>query len=145
SASKHVCFILAGSSGNSLDDMVARIEKRPKGLDLLSRIPVENRVSIPSLTFGDRMIVALCQLLRAGSEKGIQVHEVERLALYYLTVNPHLSSARHLRDFALRCVQRIPPGRGSHQVRLSVQCWRRREQGVLEQDSEPSQTIGEFI
>ena len=110
SASKHVCFILAGSSGNSLDDMVARIEKRPKGLDLLSRIPVENRVSIPSLTFGDRMIVALCQLLRAGSEKGIQVHEVERLALYYLTVNPHLSSARHLRDFALRCVQRIPPG-----------------------------------
>src|SRR3989454_4419028 len=110
SASKHVCFILAGSSGNSLDDMVARIEKRPKGLDLLSRIPVENRVSIPSLTFGDRMIVALCQLLRAGSEKGIQVHEVERLALYYLTVNPHLSSARHLRDFALKCVQRIPRG-----------------------------------
>src|SRR2546428_8083932 len=37
------------------------------------------------------------------------------------------------------------PGRGWHQVRLSVQCWRRREQGVLEQDSEPSQTIGEFI
>jgi TolB-like protein/Tfp pilus assembly protein PilF len=108
--SKQVCFILAGSSGNSLDDMVTRIEKRPKGVDLLSRIPVENRVSIPSLTFGDRMIVALCQLLKAATEKGIQVHEVEKLALYYLTVNPRLGSARHLRDFALRCVQRIPRG-----------------------------------
>src|SRR6267143_1869128 len=37
--SKQVCFILAGSSGNSLDVMVTRNEKRrPQGIDLWSRI-----------------------------------------------------------------------------------------------------------
>src|SRR3989449_9403054 len=39
---KRVCFILAGSSGRSLEEMTTAIQQRPKGADLLSRIPADH-------------------------------------------------------------------------------------------------------
>src|SRR5256712_421016 len=47
---KRVCFILAGSSGRSLEEMTTAIQQRPKGADLLSRIPADHRLAVPSLT-----------------------------------------------------------------------------------------------
>jgi pimeloyl-ACP methyl ester carboxylesterase len=40
-------FILAGSSGSSLVEMKGRIASRPKGADLLTRIPAGNEYEIP--------------------------------------------------------------------------------------------------
>ena len=104
------CFILAGSSGNSLSEMKERIAKRPKGVDLLSRIPARNESAIPGLALGDRILVASTQFLRASSEKGRQTDEVEKLVLYYIALNPKLNSARQIRDLAIHCIERMPRG-----------------------------------
>src|SRR5207245_873998 len=59
-------FILAGSSAASLTEMKERIGKRPKGSDLLSRIPDENEFEIPRLNNGDKVIIALQHLRNAS-------------------------------------------------------------------------------
>jgi TolB-like protein/Flp pilus assembly protein TadD len=104
------CFILAGSGGNSLSEMKERMAKRPKGVDLLSRIPARNEASIPGLTLGDKLLVASTQFLRASGEKGQHIDEVEKLVLYYIALNPKLTSARQIRDLAIHCIERMPSG-----------------------------------
>ena len=103
-------FILAGSSTSGIDQMKRRIASRPKGGDVLSRIPVTNEFVIPSLSPGDMMLVSLAQLRHAGRGMGRTVNEVEKLALYYICSNPRLSNARQLRSFAARSVERLPIG-----------------------------------
>jgi pimeloyl-ACP methyl ester carboxylesterase len=103
-------FVLAGSSASSLLEMKQRLSVRPKGPDLLSRIPTANEFSIPPLTVVDRIAVIAVQIDRAAREHQRRVHEVEKLALYYVVSNPRLASARQLREFAVRCVERLPAG-----------------------------------
>ena len=62
-------FILAGSSGENIGTMKEGIGARPKGSDLLSRIPARNEYSIPPMTAGDRLVVALSTLKAAAREK----------------------------------------------------------------------------
>jgi hypothetical protein len=78
--------------------MKERIAKRPKGVDLLSRIPSRNESALPGLTLGDRLLVASTQFLRAASERGQKTDEVEKLVLYYIALDPKLNSARQIRD-----------------------------------------------
>src|SRR2546425_3824530 len=99
-----------GSSGRSLEEMTAAIRQRPKGADLLSRIPADHRLAVPSLTEGDRALVTVVQLLHAAAERGRLIREVEKMALFYATANAQLESARQLRDFAINCARRIPQG-----------------------------------
>ncbi|MCI4371945.1 MAG: hypothetical protein L3J78_04780, partial [Thermoplasmata archaeon] len=103
-------IILAGSSGTRMDDLERSMAARPKGSDLLSRIPLENIAEIPPMTAGDRLLVTLASFQTAGSAMGHPVAEVEKLALYYVLLSPSLGSARQLREFASRALQRIPPG-----------------------------------
>jgi len=101
-------FVLAGSSGDSMAEMKSLIASRPKGADLISRIPDSNQFEIPSMTLGDKILVTLASLRRAGHDTGRDVAEVEKLALYYVAKNEGLDSARQLREFALRCLERMP-------------------------------------
>lgn len=103
-------FVLAGSSGSSLPEMKKSVASRPKGADMLSRIPSENEYSIPPMSVGDRLLVVLRQLRQAGKEMGREVREVERLGLYYVALDPRLSSARQLRECAVRCAERMLQG-----------------------------------
>ncbi len=103
-------FILAGSSGENIGTMKESIGARPKGSDLLSRIPARNEYSIPPMTAGDRLVVALSTLKAAAKERGKEISDVEKVALYYIGLNPTLSSARQLRDFSRMCVHRLPTG-----------------------------------
>jgi pimeloyl-ACP methyl ester carboxylesterase len=103
-------FVLAGSSGSSLPEMKRGIVSRPKGTDLLSRIPVTNEYVIPPFSIGDRILVALSQLRQAGQEAGKVVQEVEKLGLFFVALSPRLANARQLREFAVRAVERMPPG-----------------------------------
>jgi pimeloyl-ACP methyl ester carboxylesterase len=103
-------FVLAGSSASSLGEMKQRISTRPKGTDLLSRIPASNEFSIPSLTADDKLSVVLAQLTTAAAERGRTVREVEKLALCYVLGHPQLGSPRQLREVAVRCVERMPEG-----------------------------------
>ena len=101
-------FVLAGSSGDSMAEMKSLIASRPKGADLISRIPESNQFEIPYMTLGDKILVTLASLRRAGRDTGRDVAEVEKLALYYVAKNEGLDSARQLREFALRCLERMP-------------------------------------
>ncbi len=103
-------FILAGSSGKDLAEMEARMEARPKGTDLVSRIPHENAYEIPAMTQGDRILMAAANLCQAGRDLGRPVGEVEKLGLYYVALSPSLTSARQIREFALRSLERLPAG-----------------------------------
>jgi ABC-type dipeptide/oligopeptide/nickel transport system ATPase component len=104
------CFILAGSSGSDISEMKKRISLRQKGIDLLNRIPNGNECVVPSLSVGDKILVALCQLTKAAKELDFEVREVEKLALCYIALNSRLSSARQLRELAVNCVRRMPKG-----------------------------------
>jgi TolB-like protein/Flp pilus assembly protein TadD len=99
-------FVLAGSSGGTMGEFKERIAARPKGADLLSRVPEANEWEIPPMAAGDRILVALSQMLNAAGEVGRPVAAVEKLALYYLAAAPHLANARQLREFAVRAVAR---------------------------------------
>lgn len=103
-------FILAGSSGYSLDGMKERIASRPKGRDLLSRIPTENEYVIAPMSFGDRILVVMSQFVRAGKASGRDIRAVEKLGLYYIALNSKLANARQLYEFAIRAVERGPRG-----------------------------------
>lgn len=106
----HAAFVLAGSSGFSLEGMKQRIGGRPKGSDVLSRIPVVNQFVIPAMSFGDRVLITLRQFVEAGRRLGHEIGQVEKLGLYYVAVNGRLANARQLQEFAARSVERIPRG-----------------------------------
>jgi hypothetical protein len=110
SRSKPLVFIMAGSSGFSLDGMKERMAIRPKGQDLLSRVPAENQFIIPPMSFGDRILIVLSQFAQAGRELGHEINFVEKLGLYYVALNERLSNARQLHEFAVRAVERVPRG-----------------------------------
>ena len=101
-----VVFVLAGSSGATIEEFKERIRGRPKGADVLSRVPQANGWEIAPMDEGDRILVALSQMLGAAAELDRRVTEVEKLALYYLASATHLANARQLREFAVRAVER---------------------------------------
>jgi hypothetical protein len=109
-AAAPIVFVFAGSSGSSVDGMREVMAERPKGADLLSRIPVENVHSIAPLDIGDRILVALSQLRSAAAEAGRRIAAVERMALFYLSVDNRLGSPRQLRELCVRAVERLLPG-----------------------------------
>lgn len=101
-------FVLAGSSGSSLEDIKQRIAARPKGTDLLSRIPTGHEHVIGPMSLGDRLLIVLSQLRQAGQERSRDIRAIEKLGLYYVALNPRLANARQLREFAVRAVERVP-------------------------------------
>src|SRR4029077_12860722 len=103
-------FIMAGSSGTSLAEMKAKMARRAKGNDLLSRIPHGNELQIPPLVPGDKVLLTLASLRQAGKDTGRIVIEVEKIAVYYMASRPELDSPRQLREYCVRCVERMPTG-----------------------------------
>jgi pimeloyl-ACP methyl ester carboxylesterase len=103
-------FVLAGSSGSSLVEMKGRIASRPKGADLLSRIPAGNEYEISPMNLGDRVLVVLSQFRKVGREVAREIKEVEKLSLYYVALNSRLANARQLRELAVRAIERLPTG-----------------------------------
>jgi len=101
-----IVFVLAGSSGATIEEFKARIRARPKGTDVLSRVPEANGWEIAPMDAGDRILVALSQMRNAASELDRSVAGVEKLALHYLAAAPRLANARQLREFAVRAVER---------------------------------------
>ena len=101
-----IVFVLAGSSGATIEEFKGRIRARPKGTDVLSRVPEANGWEIAPMDTGDRILVALSQMLNAALELDRSVAGVEKLALHYLASAPHLANARQLREFAVRGVER---------------------------------------
>ena len=102
-------YCLAGSSGSDITELIEMIRSRPKGPDLVNRIPKGNEFPVLPLGVGDKVLVSVVQLVLAAQEEGRTVREIEKLALYYLAVHPSFTSARQLRSRTAQCAQRIPP------------------------------------
>lgn len=105
---KRRVYVLAGSSAASLDGITDLISSRPKGVDILSRIPHGNEYSIPPLGAIDNVLVFLSALQEAAADSGRRINEVEKLGLYYVATSPQLGNARRLREAALRAIERVP-------------------------------------
>jgi predicted ATPase len=103
-------LVFAGSSGSNLDAMKQGMASRPKGADLLSRIPGGNVYSIEPMGIGDRVLVALSHLRAATRETGQDLSAVEKMVLFYISIEPSLGNARQLREFAVRAAERLLPG-----------------------------------
>jgi predicted ATPase/tetratricopeptide (TPR) repeat protein len=105
-----IVFVLAGSTASSVEEMKQAMASRPKGADLVSRIPYENVYSIAPMNTGDRVVVALAQFESAARQAGRDLCEVEKMALFYLAVDPRLGNARQLRELTVRAIERLQPG-----------------------------------
>jgi pimeloyl-ACP methyl ester carboxylesterase len=103
-------FVMAGSSGSSMAEMKERIAARPKGADLLNRVPRGNEYEIQPISLGDRLLVATSHFSQAGREVDRVIKAVEKLALYYVALIPSLANPRQVREFAVRAVERLPSG-----------------------------------
>ncbi len=104
---KVIVFVLVGSSEAGVEGLARAIRSRPKGADMLDRVPADRRFEIPALTQQDRVIVVASQVLDAAAERKQSVEWLEKLALYYILSSDHLSSPRQLRDLAVTAVQRL--------------------------------------
>jgi hypothetical protein len=71
---------------------------------------LHNVHSIAPLDLGDRILVAVSQLRAAAAEAGRRIAAVERMALFYVSVDERLGSPRQLRDLCVRAAERLLPG-----------------------------------
>jgi hypothetical protein len=77
-------FVLAGSGGANLGEIKKRIAARPKGADLLSRIPAGNEYEIMPLGIGDRILVVLSQFREVGKEFNREINKLKSLGFITL-------------------------------------------------------------
>jgi len=102
-----VCFILAGSSGATIDKMKEKIRSKNKGKDFLSRIPITNEYIIPTLNVGDRLLVVASQLLNLSNNIGWEINRIDKLALFYILVNPQYSNPRQISQLLVNAIARV--------------------------------------
>jgi len=105
-----VCFILAGSRGTTIDEMKKKILSKNKGKDFLSRILATNEYIVPSLNVGDNLLVGSSQLLNTAKMNELEINAIDKLALFYIAVNPQFSSARQISELVVNAIERIPYG-----------------------------------
>jgi hypothetical protein len=103
----HVVFMLVGSSGKGLNGLLQSMSERPKGKDLIDRVPSSNRFEIPPVVEEDRLIVFIKQALIAARAKGQRTREIDRLVLYYVLKRSELASPRQCAEFAKSAVSRM--------------------------------------
>jgi len=104
-----ICFILAGSGEGSIDKMKEKIKSKNKGKDCLNRIPDDNQYVIPTPNVGDRFLAIASQLLNK-SKKRFEINRIDKLALFYILVNPKYSTLRQIEQLVTSAVLRVPYG-----------------------------------
>ncbi len=101
-----VTFVLVGNR-ETLSDMKNHINSRQMGKDVLRRIPLKNECEIPRMSVGDRIVIAICNIIEAARKKGKGIKQVEKSALFFMSLDPRLDSAGRLSDFASSVAQDI--------------------------------------
>lgn len=105
-----ICFILAGSGGASIDEMKKKILSKNKGKDCLSRILATNEYTVPPLNIGDNLLVGTSQLLNIAKLNNLEINSIDKLALFYIAVNPQFSTARQISELVVNATERIQYG-----------------------------------
>jgi len=103
---KRIVFVLIGSTPNSMDSMVQAMERRQKGKDLLSRVPINNRFVIPPATLEDAATMVVAQIVP-------KVQAVDKNALLYVLCNKeYRTSPRQLSECVRKAAKRLKEGEG---------------------------------
>ena len=108
-ASPNKVFVLIGST---LPDIAALknaiASKTMGGNDLVTRIRCE--VSVPQLTDGDRMLIALSQIRRCAAACSRRIRRIEKFALFYALVSDRCRTGRGMTELVSRAVEMLPAG-----------------------------------
>lgn len=106
--SKRAVFILIGSTRSGIEGLATSIKNRPKGRDILDRIPFDKRFIINPLDDMDKVALMSSHILGAAKSKDCNVNSIEKFALYYVVINENLSSPRQIKNLAISTIQRLP-------------------------------------
>ncbi|MFW9995360.1 MAG: AAA family ATPase [Candidatus Odinarchaeota archaeon] len=101
-------IFFAGSAENSLEEFIRRkIANRPKGKDVLSRIFIHNRFNLPVSVDGDRLIMAISEIINFNKTNGYNISYIEKAALYYLLSKEGLKNPRQLTEYIKRSLGNV--------------------------------------
>lgn len=104
---RHVVYVLAGSGYSSLDGMLAELRSREKGTDAVSRVPAANRVTVPAMELGDRLLVFVS--VATTAKIGEPISSVEQFGLYNVLCRAELDTPREVTAVAQQAAARMRP------------------------------------
>lgn len=104
-----VVFVLVGSSGSGLEQMVGGMLNRNKGKDLIDRVPSEHRFAIAPAAIGDKLAMFAESLDREARATDHVVQAIEKTALLYVLSSTEFETPRQLQELALRILARLDP------------------------------------
>lgn len=105
SRERPIVFVLVGSLAAGKESLIRLIQERPKGRDLIDRIPARQRIEIPVPEIGDRLLIFVSVL---AERRDPPIERIEKLALYYALSRDDLRSSRQVEDFAVEILSRLP-------------------------------------
>ena len=106
-ADRHVVYVLAGSGYGSLEGMLEELRSREKGTDAVSRVPAGNRVTVPAMDLGDRLLVFVS--VATSAKNGESIGTFERFGLYNVLCRPELDTPREVTIVAQQAAARMRP------------------------------------
>jgi hypothetical protein len=109
---RRAVFVLIGSKKSGLDQMIKGIGKRPKGNDLVDRVPERNRFEIPAMSAGDRAIVMATQTLIAAGSRDPTIDRLDKLAAYYVLIRNN-RTPRQVTEMIKQAMRNLPAGETS--------------------------------
>jgi predicted ATPase/class 3 adenylate cyclase len=104
-ADRHVVFVLAASGYGSLESMAGELRSRDKGADAISRVPASNRVTVPEMDLGDRLLVFVS--VAQAQKQGESTTAFEQFGLYNVLCRSELDTPREVTIVAQQAVGRM--------------------------------------
>jgi predicted ATPase len=106
-ADRHVVYVLAGSGYGSLEGMLEELRSREKGTDAVSRVPAGNRVTVPAMDLGDRLLVFIS--VATSAKSGEPIGSFEQFALHNILCRAELDTPREVTIVAQQAAARMRP------------------------------------
>lgn len=103
-----VTLVLAGSYGNSVDELEDYLESQNKnqGTDMIKRTKgFLKKYSLPDHTVQGRIVIALSCIKQVGKTAGREMKSVEKSALYRVALTPHLKDAGVIKNYVTKAIQ----------------------------------------
>jgi len=110
-------FVLVGSSSTGVSGVVSEIVSRPKGPDLVNRIRLDRRFSVPSMTPGDQAVIFAAAVQEAANRRQMHIAMIEKWAMLYVVASGEVTNGHQIRDLATAAVDRM--SRGGSLLRFS--------------------------
>jgi hypothetical protein len=98
-------YVLAGSSSTGLNGMIADMNRRSKGNDLVNRF--SGRFSVPPLCLGDRAVLFASAVNAAAKRRNLSITLIDKFAILYVVASEDMANGHRIRDLAAGAVHRM--------------------------------------